>query len=161
MSALPSFSTVVAGTGAFKFRTGLVLEATKGYGVVSIGNASVLPTLTINTNALATVLSGTLTTPGALSLTVDEPYYDVDPAMPVEPPGLGSTVQWTVVNGNQSVAASSVSRIQLPRTGGYLTIARQPHLVERESRDERRRMERAPDRRRAQHRVFLPGGSRQ
>jgi hypothetical protein len=118
---LPSFSNVAGATGAFTFRTGLVLEATKGYCVVSIGNASVLPTLSINTNGLATVLGGTLTTPGALTLTVDEPYYDVDPAMPVEPLGLGSTVQWTVVNGNQTIAASSVSRVQLPRTGGYLT----------------------------------------
>src|SRR5262252_1711252 len=74
VSSLPSFSTVVAGTGAFTFRSALVLEATKGYGVMSIGNASVLPTLALNTNPLATVLSGTLTTPGALNVTVDEPY---------------------------------------------------------------------------------------
>ncbi len=121
VSALPSFSSVVAGTGAFTVRSAVVIEATKGYGVLSIGNQSVLPTLTINTNPLATVLSGTLTTPGALTLIVDEPYYDIDPAMPVEPPGLGSTLQWTQVNGNQTVAANTVNRIQLPRTGGYLT----------------------------------------
>lgn len=121
VSALPSFSTVVAGTGAFTFRTALPLEGTKGYGVMSIGNASVLPTLALNTNPLATVLSGTLTTPGALSVTVDEPYYDVDPAAPVEPPGLGSTVQWAVIQGNQPVPANATNRIQLPRTGGYLT----------------------------------------
>jgi len=121
VSSLPSFSSVVAGTGAFTFRTALPLEATKGYGVMSIGNASVLPTLAINTNPLATVLTGTLTSPGALTLTVDEPYYDVDPAAPVEPPGLGTTVQWTVIQGNQSVPSNATNRIQLPRTGGYLT----------------------------------------
>jgi len=121
VSSLPSFSTVVAGTGAFTFRSALVLEATKGYGVMSIGNASVLPTLALNTNPLATVLSGTLTTPGALNVTVDEPYYDVDPAAPVEPPGLGTTVQWSVIQGNQTVSANATSRIQLPRTGGYMT----------------------------------------
>ena len=121
VSSLPSFSTVSATTGAFTFRSALPLEATKGYGVMSIGNASVLPTLALNTNPLATVLSGTLTTPGALTVIVDEPYYDVDPAGPVEPPGLGSTVQWAVIQGNQSVPASATNRIQLPRTGGYLT----------------------------------------
>jgi len=121
VSSLPSFSSVVAGTGAFTFRTALPLETTKGYGVMSIGNASVLPTLSINTNPLASVLSGTLTTPGALTLTVDEPYYDVDPAAPVEPPGLGTTTQWAVIQGNQSVPANATNRIQLPRTGGYLT----------------------------------------
>jgi len=121
VSSLPSFSTVVAGTGAFTFRTAFPLEATKGYGVMSIGNASVLPTLALNTNPLATVLSGTLTTPGALSITIDEPYYDVDPAAPVEPPGLGTTEQWAVIQGNQTVPANATNRIQLPRTGGYLT----------------------------------------
>lgn len=117
----PSFSTVAAGTGAFTFRGSLGFEAVKGYGVMSIGNASVLPTLTLNTNAAATVLSGTLTSLGALTLTVDEEYYDIDPSMPVEPPGLGTTVQWTVIQGNQSVPTAATSRIQLPRTGGYLT----------------------------------------
>ena len=121
LSAAPSWSAVAASTGAYHFRGELPLEVTKGYGVMSIGNASVLPTLTFNLNAAATVLSGTLTSLGTLTVTVDEEYYDVDPAQPVEPLGLGSTCQWTVIQGNQSVPASSTSRIQLPRTGGYLT----------------------------------------
>lgn len=120
-TAAPSYSAVSASTGAYAFHSYLPLEATKGYGVMSIGNASVLPTLSLNLNAAATVLSGTLTSLGALTLTVDEEYYDVDPAMPVEPPGLGSTVQWTVIQGNQTVPSNATSRIQLPRTGGYLT----------------------------------------
>jgi hypothetical protein len=118
---LPSYSAVVAGTGAYTFRSILPLEAAKGYGVMSLGNASVLPQLAFNINAIATVLSGTLTTPGAVTLTVDEEYYDVDPSMPVEPDGLGTTIQWTVIQGNQSVPSNATSRIQLPRTGGYLT----------------------------------------
>lgn len=117
----PSFSTVAASTGAYTFRGSLGLEANKGYCCMSIGNASVLPTLTLNTNAAATVLGGTLTTLGAITLTVDEEYYDIDPAAPVEPIGLGSTVQWTVIQGNQGVPSSATNRIQLPRTGGYLT----------------------------------------
>lgn len=121
ITAEPSYSAVAASTGAYHFHSFLPLEVTKGYGVMSIGNASVLPTLAFNLNAAATVLSGTLTSLGTLSVTVDEEYYDVDPAQPVEPPGLGSTVQWTVIQGNQTVPASATSRIQLPRTGGYLT----------------------------------------
>lgn len=120
-SSLPSYSTVAASTGAFTFHTALPLEATKGYGVMSIGNASVLPSLQLNINAAASVLSGTLTSLGAVTLTVDEEYYDVDPATPVEPIGLGSTVQWTVIQGNATVPAGQSTRIQLPRTGGYLT----------------------------------------
>jgi hypothetical protein len=118
---LPSFSTVAAATGAFTFRFNIPLEASKGYGVMSMGNASVLPQLAFNFNSAATVLSGTLTSLGAATLTIDQEYYDVDPAQPVEPPGLGTTVQWTVIQGNQTVPSSATSRIQLPRTGGYLT----------------------------------------
>lgn len=120
-TAAPSYSAVAASTGAFTFRAALPLEATKGYGVMSIGNASVLPTLLLNTSAAATVLSGTLTSLGAMTLTVDQEYYDVDPSAPVEPPGLGTTLQWTVVSGNQNPASAQTMRIQLPRTGGYLT----------------------------------------
>lgn len=121
VSQLPSFSTVSATTGAYQFRSMIPLEGTKGYGVVSIGNSSVMPSLTMALSSAATVLSGTLTTPGSLSVTVDEFYYDIDPTMPVEPPGNGSTFQVSVVVGNQSIGAASSTRVQLPRTGGYLT----------------------------------------
>lgn len=121
-TSLPSFSTTGIGTtGAFTFHTFMPLEAVKGYCVMSIGNASVLPTLALNLNTAGTVYTGTVTTAPSLSLTIDEEYYDVDPAMPVEPPGLGSTLQWTVIQGNQNVPSAQTTRIQLPRTGGYLT----------------------------------------
>jgi len=97
------------------------LEGTKGYGVVSIGNSSVMPSLTMALASGATVLSGTLTSLGTIAVTVDEFYYDIDPTMPVEPPGNGSTFQVSVVVGNQSIGAASSTRVQLPRTGGYLT----------------------------------------
>ena len=120
-SALGSFSTVSASTGAFTFRSALSLEITKGYGCMSIGNASVLPTLTWQLSPAATVLSGTLTTLGALTMVVDEEYYDIDPANVVEPPGLGTTVQWAVVQANQPLPSNAILRMQFPRTGGYLT----------------------------------------
>lgn len=120
-SALPSFSTVAASTGAFTCRMPLPVEAAKGYAVMSIGNASAMPTLTLNTASAATVMSGTLTTLGSLNMTVDEDYYDIEPSNPVEPPGLGTTIQWTVIQANQNLPANATARLQLPRTGGYLT----------------------------------------
>ena len=120
-SQLPSFSTVVATTGAYTFRSMVPLEGTKGYGTVSIGNSSVMPSLTMALASGATVLSGTLTSLGAINVTVDEFYYDIDPTYPVEPPGNGSTFQTSVVVGNQTIGANSSTRVQLPRTGGYLT----------------------------------------
>ena len=38
----------------------------------------------------------------------------------VEPPGLGTTRQWQVVQANPPVTASASARIQFPRLGGYL-----------------------------------------
>lgn len=121
IASLPSFSTVSATTGAYTFRTQIPLEGTKGYGLISLGNASVMPTVYIQLNTAAAVLSGTLTTPGNLTVTLDEFYYDVDPTFPVVPPGNGSTFQHSVVVGNQPIGSGSSTRVQLPRTGGYLT----------------------------------------
>ncbi len=124
ITSLPSYSapsTGSIGTGNFTFHTAVPMEATKGYGCMSIGNASVMPTLEVIGASSATIYS---TAPGTLptvALTVDESYYDIDPASPVEPPGNGSTLQWSVVTGNQTVGSSSSTRVQLPRTGGYLT----------------------------------------
>lgn len=121
ISSLPSFSTVVAGTGAYTWRSQLPLEGTKGYGLISLGNASVMPTVYMQLNTGAAVLSGTLTSLGGIQVTLDEFYYDVDPTFPVVPPGNGSTFQHSVVVGNQPIGSSSSTRVQLPRTGGYLT----------------------------------------
>lgn len=120
-SALQSYQSANASTGAFQFRSALGLEITKGYGCMSIGNASALPTISWQLSPAATVLSGTLTTLGTLTVTVDEEYYDIDPANVVEPVGLGTTVQWAVVQANQPLPSGATLRMQLPRTGGYLT----------------------------------------
>ena len=131
MKALPSSigggsltgAAATANAGNFRFRSYLPLEAAKGYGTISIGNASVLPTLQMN---LASAASALFTTnPGTQitgqTVTCDEAYYDVDPASPVEPPGLGTALQWIEVQGNQSPTSAGLNRIQLPRVGGYLT----------------------------------------
>lgn len=119
--ALPSFSAV-ATSGNFTYKVYVPLEATKGYGVISIGNSSVMPTLFIQYAPAATVYS-TLpgTTTPTLAITVDEDYYDVDPTMPVEPPGNGTTLQWSIAQGDQSIGSGSSTRVKLPHTGGYLT----------------------------------------
>lgn len=123
---LPSFTAVQltsgAGAGQFQFRSCIPLEGTKGYGVVSIGNSSVLPSLTMQLGASSSVYTTPPSTlPTATPVNVDEFYYDIDPSYPVEPPGNGSTFQTAVVTGNQSVGANSSTRVALPRTGGYLT----------------------------------------
>jgi hypothetical protein len=125
VTQLPSYSAI-ASTGNFTNHLMLPVEGTKGYGVVSIGNSSVLPSLLLQlaTSAAATnnVFSTTPSpTVPTLQVICDEFYYDVDPTNPVEPPGNGSTFQTSVVQGNQTVGSAASTRVQLPRTGGYLT----------------------------------------
>ena len=125
-SSLPSFSAIQttsgAGAGNFTATTGIPVEGTKGYGVVSIGNASVMPTILLQPVAAATLYSTPPGTVPTLSITLDEEFYDIDPANPVVPIGNGTTFQMVVVQGNQTVGLSSSTRVQLPRTGGYLTV---------------------------------------
>lgn len=124
VTQLPNYSAI--GTaGQFTTHLMLPVEGTKGYGVVSIGNSSVLPSLLLQIGASASsaigIFSTQPTTAGTLTVTVDEFYYDVDPSNPVEPPGNGSTFQTAVVQGNQTIGSGASTRVQLPRTGGYLT----------------------------------------
>lgn len=122
---LPSYVATTAsgaGSGGFTFHSTIPAEGTKGYGTISIGNSSVMPSLLLSTAGSAQVYTTPPSTlPTAVSVNVDEYYYDIDPAYPVIPPGNGTTFQTSVVLGNQSVAANASARVQLPRTGGYLT----------------------------------------
>ncbi len=122
---LPSYSAIST-AGNYTTHLMLPIEGTKGYGVISIGNSSVLPSLLLQTgvstaganNIFSTAPTATVPT---LQVIVDEFYYDVDPSNPVEPPGNGSTFQTAVVQGNQTIGSAASTRVQLPRTGGYLT----------------------------------------
>lgn len=124
VTQLPSYSAVAV-TGNFTTHLMLPVEGTKGYGVVSIGNSSVLPSLLIqygvSTSGVNNVYSTAPTGAPTIQTIVDEFYYDVDPSNPVEPPGNGSTFQTAVVQGNQTIGTAASTRVQLPRTGGYLT----------------------------------------
>lgn len=125
VTQLPNYSAI-ATTGNFTTHLQLPVEGTKGYGVVSIGNSSVLPSLLLQIGASTAGVNNIFSTAPAatiptLQIIVDEDYYDVDPSNPVEPPGNGSTFQTAVVQGNQTIGSAASTRVQLPRTGGYLT----------------------------------------
>ena len=121
LANLPSWAAVDAG-GNFKLSFKLPIEANVGYGVMSIGNSSVLPTLNMILAAAAQVYS-TLPVPTlpTITVTVDEFYYDVDPQNPVEPPGNGSSLQWVSGQGAVNISSGGAQRVQLPHAGGYLT----------------------------------------
>lgn len=118
---LPSFSAPSA-NGNYVFQSIIPLEFTKAYGVVSMANASLLPTLQMQLSAQATVLS----TPPAtlqpvLEVDLDSDFYWLPEGVSIEPPGLGTTCQWVFQNANPTIGSSSNAIVSLPRLGGYLT----------------------------------------
>ena len=118
---LPSWTTVSTTTGAGSYSYALPLEFAKAIGTLSGANASLLPTIQFNLNTYATWDStGTANLP-TISTQIDADLYWLPEGVAVEPPGLGTTRQWQVVQANPTVAASAAARVQFPRLGGYLT----------------------------------------
>lgn len=118
---LPSFSAVSA-NGNYVFQSCLPLEFAKAYGVVSMANASLLPSLQMQVAAQLTVI----TTPPAtlqpvLEHNLDVDFYWLPEGVSVEPPGLGTTCQWIFQNCNPTIGSASATTVSLPRLGGYLT----------------------------------------
>ena len=120
-AALPSYSAINTTTGAGAFSYSLPLEFAKAYGVLSAANASLLPTLQFNFASATSVFGSTSTgVYPTIGTSVDTDFYWLPEGVAVEPPGLGTTRQWQVVQANPQISASSSTRVQFPRLGGYL-----------------------------------------
>lgn len=122
VTTLPSYSPIAA-TGNFSFSSYLPFEFVKGYGVVSLANASLLPTLNINLAPSAAVYSTPPSTsvPSGIEVRNDADFYWLPEGAAVQPPGLGTTCQWVYQQANPTFGANSTTTVQLPRLGGYLT----------------------------------------
>src|SRR6266487_4216049 len=111
-----------AGNGRYYFRIPFEIGGIGGYGCLAIGNAALQPALHISINTSGSIFSTAPTTPATITITVDEAYYAVPVDVPsLEPPALGTTLQWLQMVCNPTVASASSQRVQLPRLGGYLT----------------------------------------
>lgn len=121
---LPNFSALsvgTAGTGNFTFSAGIPLEAAKGYGCISMANSAQLPKLQWQ---LAPATSVYTTAPGTaptVEVKVGLEYYWLPLNSTIEPPGLGSTLQWNQQTGNPPIGSASNVPVTFPRLGGYLT----------------------------------------
>lgn len=126
-SNLPSFSSVATASGAsagnFAFQSVLPLEFSKAYGVISMANASLLPTLQIQLAASASVLASAGAAPviGTIAVDNDLDFYWLPEGVAMEPPGLGTTQQWVLQVANPSIASAASQLVALPRLGGFLT----------------------------------------
>lgn len=122
VTKLQSYSAIAA-TGNFSFSSYLPLEFVKGYGTISMANASLLPTITMNLNPSSAVYSTPPSTsvPNGIEVRSDCDFYWLPEGVSVQPPGLGSTQQWVYQQANPTFGANSTTMVQLPRLGGYLT----------------------------------------
>ena len=102
---------------SWTFATALPLEFMRGYGVISWANASLLPTILLQTQSPYT---GTLSTNPVLEVDVDLDFYWLPEGVQIAPPGLGSTRQWVVQQANPTIATSSTTTAVLPRLGGFI-----------------------------------------
>jgi len=124
--SLPSFSAMTTGTqststGAFTFNTIIPLEFAKGYGVLGMADGDVLPKLQIQLAGSASVYT---TAPGptvpVLEVRLNSDYYWLPQGQDIAPPGLGTTRQWFLQQGNPQPAASTTATVTIPRQGGWL-----------------------------------------
>ena len=121
--SLPSFSAISTATyssGAFTFNTCIPLEFAKGYGVLGMADGDVLPKLQIQLAGSASVYG---TAPGVLptmEVRLNTDYYWLPQGQDVAPPGLGTTRQWFLQQGNPQPAANATATVTIPRQGGWL-----------------------------------------
>lgn len=115
---LPSFSAV-ASTGNFTFASCLPFEFAKGMGLISGANSALLPTLQLVGNpAPFGTAPGTLPT---LKTSLEADFYWLPEGVDIAPPGLGTTAQWSLQQGNPGIGSGSNVAVQIPRLGGYIT----------------------------------------
>src|SRR5215469_1505077 len=115
------YSAPAASGGNFTFATALPLEFAKAYGLISMANASLLPTLQFQLAAAGAVYSSLpATTVPTMEFDLDADFYWLPEGVAVEPPGLGTTCQWVFQNANPTVPSNSSTIVTLPRLGGFL-----------------------------------------
>ena len=118
---LPSWSNDITSTAfGWVWASALPFEFAKAMGVISGANASLLPTLQVNFNTLASIY-GTVSTASTLSFQVEADFYWLPQGVVVVPPGIGTTCQWIYQPCSPPVSANSATIVQAPRLGGYLT----------------------------------------
>lgn len=114
-------ATGASASGNFTFATALPLEFAKAYGLISMANASLLPTIQFQLAASGAVYSTAPNTAvPTMEFDMDADFYWLPEGTAVEPPGLGTTCQWVYQNANPTVPSASSTLVTLPRLGGFL-----------------------------------------
>jgi hypothetical protein len=123
---LPSFAGIAGGTqstvvGSFTFNSCIPLEFAKGYGCLGMADGDVLPKLQVQLQASSSFyLTAPVPTLPTIEFRLNADFYWLPQGQDIAPPGLGSTRQWFLQQGNPSVASNATSTVTIPRQGGYL-----------------------------------------
>ena len=123
---LPSFSALAAGTqstsnGNFTFNSAIPLEFAKGYGCLGMADGDVLPKLQVQLNGSASLyVTAPVPTLPTIEFRLNADFYWLPQGQDVAPPGLGSTRQWFLQQGNPGIGNGATSTVTIPRQGGYL-----------------------------------------
>ncbi len=123
-AALPNYSPIsvgTAGTGDFVAASTLPLENAKAYGVISMASASELPTISMQLAAPGAVYSTAPGTPPTITAAVGAEYYWLPLDSTIEPPGLGSTMQWNKQTAYPGIGSNSNQEVSVPKLGGYIS----------------------------------------
>ena len=114
-------STATGSAGNGTLSTYLPLEFAKAYGVISSANASLLPTLQFNVAASGSFFVSAPSLLPTMQFIVDQDFYWLPEGVSVEPPGIGTTMQWIYQPANPTIGSAATTQVQLPRLGGYLS----------------------------------------
>ena len=123
---LPSFSALASGTqstsnGNFTFNSAIPLEFAKGYGCLGMADGDVLPKLQIQLNGSASLyVTAPVPTLPTIEFRLNADFYWLPQGQDVAPPGLGSTRQWFLQQGNPGIGNGATSTVTIGRQGGYL-----------------------------------------
>lgn len=122
VTALPSFSSPSAATGAFNFRLLLPFEMdSSGYCSMPSMNAASQPQLQVSLNASTAVFGAHTGTDPTLTMTADETFWMAPVDHPeIAPPDVGSSAQWSEARAAAGIASAQFQRIQLPRVGTFI-----------------------------------------
>lgn len=115
----PSYSAFNATGGNFTVWLPLPLEITPGYGCMSVGNASALPSLLVNLNTTSAIFASGPTAAPSIEVDAEVQYFELDDPQ-VQPEGLGTTLQHIEAPAVPPFAANASLRLQCPHTAGYL-----------------------------------------
>jgi hypothetical protein len=118
----PSWTGMTAASGAWQFHAYIPFEFTKGYGVISGANASLLPTIQMNLAPLSVLFSTAPSTVPTLTHYLESDFYWLPQGVDMSPPGEGTTCQWLFQPCNPTIPSNGTQRVQAPRLGGYLTV---------------------------------------